>query len=55
MAPFNLGINGNAITVSPELHAALKAAADGDISDPMVSARSLAAVVAERKRKGTSR
>ena len=51
IAPFNLGINGNAITVSPELHAALKAAAEGDISDPMVSARALARVVAERKRK----
>jgi two-component system, oxyanion-binding sensor len=51
IAPFNLGINGNAITVSPELHAALKAAAEGDISDPMVSARGLARVVAERKRK----
>src|SRR4029077_9214175 len=48
---FNLGINGNAITVSPELHAALKAAAEGDIADPMVSARALARVVAERKRK----
>jgi two-component system, oxyanion-binding sensor len=52
IAPFNLGINGNAITVSPELHAALKAAPDGDIADPMVSAHALARVVAERKRKG---
>jgi NitT/TauT family transport system ATP-binding protein len=51
-APFSLGINGNAITVAPELHAHLKAAAAGDLSDPMVSARALAAVVAERKRKG---
>ena len=50
IAPFNLGLNGNAITVSPELHAALKAAADGDIADPMVSARALARVVVERKR-----
>src|SRR5690242_13420191 len=52
LAPFNLGINGNAITVSPELHAQLRATAAGDLSDPMVSARALAAVVAERKRKG---
>jgi NitT/TauT family transport system ATP-binding protein len=52
LAPFNLGINGNAITVSPDLHAALKAATDGDIADPMVSARALAGVIAERKRKG---
>ena len=52
IGPFNLGINGNAITVSPDLHAALKAAAEGDIADPTVSARALARVVAERKRKG---
>ena len=51
-APFNLGINGNAITVSPELHAAIKGAAAGDISDPLVSAQALARVVAERKRRG---
>jgi two-component system, oxyanion-binding sensor len=49
VAPFMLGINGNAITVSPELYAALAAAADGNITDPMVSARALARVVAERK------
>jgi NitT/TauT family transport system ATP-binding protein len=46
---FGLGLNGNAITVSPELHAALKDSADGDIADPMVSARALARVVMERK------
>jgi NitT/TauT family transport system ATP-binding protein len=49
VAPFGLGVNGNAITVSPALHAALAAAADGDLVDPMVSARALARVVAERK------
>ena len=49
VAPFDLGVNGNAITVSPRLYAALAAAADGDLSDPMVSARALARVVAERK------
>jgi ABC-type nitrate/sulfonate/bicarbonate transport system substrate-binding protein len=38
--------------VSPELHAALKAAAGGDVSDPMASARALARVVAERRRRG---
>jgi two-component system, oxyanion-binding sensor len=52
VAPFGLGVNGNAITVSPSLHAALVAAADGNILDPMVSARALARVVAERKAKG---
>lgn len=49
IAPFNLGTNGNAITVSPRLHAALTEVADGDLIDPKVSARALARVVAERK------
>jgi two-component system, oxyanion-binding sensor len=49
VTPFNLGLNGNAITVSPRLFARLFSLADGDIADPMVSARALARVVAERK------
>ncbi|MET0866646.1 MAG: CmpA/NrtA family ABC transporter substrate-binding protein [Pseudorhodoplanes sp.] len=49
---FGLGLNGNAITVSPALYAALKNAADGDIADPMVSARALARVVMDRKARG---
>jgi two-component system, oxyanion-binding sensor len=53
LAPFGLGVNGNAITVSPALYSALAAAAEGDITDPMVSARALARVVAERKAKGS--
>jgi two-component system, oxyanion-binding sensor len=52
ISPFGLGVNGNAITVSPSLHAAIAAVADGNILDPMVSARALARVVAERKAKG---
>jgi ABC-type nitrate/sulfonate/bicarbonate transport system substrate-binding protein len=52
VAPFGLGVNGNAITVSPPLYAAIAAAADGDITDPMVSARALARVVAQRKARG---
>jgi two-component system, oxyanion-binding sensor len=52
IAPLALAVNGNAITVSPSLHAALAAAADGDIGDPIVSARALARVVAARKAKG---
>ncbi len=52
VAPFGLGVNGNAITVSPELYAAIAAAADGDIVDPMISARALARVVASRKARG---
>src|SRR5580704_8524431 len=38
IAPFGLGVNGNAITISPALHAAIAGAADGDIHDPIVSA-----------------
>ena len=52
VAPFGLGVNGNAITVSPALYASIAAAADGNIVDPMVSARALARVVANRKQKG---
>ena len=49
IVPFNLGFNGNAITVSPKLFAMLSNAADGDLTDPKVSARALARVVAERR------
>src|SRR5256714_15452852 len=52
VAPFGLGVNGNAITVSPALHAAIAGAAEGNVHDPMVSARALARVVAARKAKG---
>jgi two-component system, oxyanion-binding sensor len=49
VAPFVLGLNGNAITVSPQLYAALRAFADADLLDPMASARALARLVAERR------
>ncbi len=52
IAPLALGVNGNAITVSPGLHAGLTAVAEGDIAAPLVSARALARVAGERKRKG---
>ena len=52
VVPFNLGINGNAITVSPNLFAALAHAADGDMNDPKVSARALARLVSEREKRG---
>lgn len=52
IATFNLAMNGNAITVSPGLHAGLQAAADGDLSDPAVSSRALKTVVIERERRG---
>ncbi len=51
-APFNLGLNGNAITVSPALHAALMAELDGDRFDPMATSRALARVVAKRRQSG---
>jgi NitT/TauT family transport system ATP-binding protein len=51
-APFVLGANGNAITVSPALHSALILAADGgDVSDPIISARALARIVGERRKR----
>jgi two-component system, oxyanion-binding sensor len=52
VAPFNLGLNGNAITVSPALHAALMAEIDGDRFDPMVTALALSRVVAARRKSG---
>ncbi len=52
VAPFNLGLNGNAITVSPELYARLAEAAEGDLADPMISARALAGVVQKRRAAG---
>jgi ABC-type nitrate/sulfonate/bicarbonate transport system substrate-binding protein len=52
IAPFALGVNGNAITVSPGLQAALAVAADGDMVDPLASAHALARVVAQRKARG---
>jgi len=52
VVPFNLGINGNAITVSPWLFSALSEATDGDLTDLKVSARALSRVVSERKIRG---
>ena len=52
VAPFNLGLNGNAITISPVLHAAIMAELDGDPLDPLATAQALLRVVAARKRKG---
>ena len=51
-APFNLGINGNAITVSQSLHAAIMGEIEGDRYDPMATARALARVVAQRRKRG---
>src|SRR4051794_30167119 len=52
VAPFNLGLNGNAITVSPALHAAIMGEIEGDATDPMATALALARVVAIRRKSG---
>ena len=52
VAPFGLGVNGNAITVSPALYAAIWRGGRGDMLDPMVTAKALARVVAQRKARG---
>jgi ABC-type nitrate/sulfonate/bicarbonate transport system substrate-binding protein len=52
VAPFNLGLNGNAITVSPALHAAIMADLDGDATDAMATALALSRVVAKRRASG---
>jgi two-component system, oxyanion-binding sensor len=52
VAPFNLGLNGNAITVSPALHAAIMGEVDGDPLDPMATATALSRVVAARRENG---
>jgi two-component system, oxyanion-binding sensor len=52
VAPFNLGINGNAITVSPALHIAIMQELEGDRYDPMATALALSRVVAKRRKSG---
>ena len=52
LAPFNLGLNGNAITISPALHAAIMGEIDGDARNPLVTAQALARVVAIRRKSG---
>jgi two-component system, oxyanion-binding sensor len=52
VAPFNLGLNGNAITVSPALHAAIMAELDGDPLNPLATAQALLRVVNARKKAG---
>jgi ABC-type nitrate/sulfonate/bicarbonate transport system substrate-binding protein len=52
VAPLTLNLNGNAITVSAALHAAIMAEIDGDPFDPLATARALSRVVANRRRGG---
>jgi NitT/TauT family transport system ATP-binding protein len=52
VAPFNLAMNGNAITVSLPLYAQLRDVADGDLADPSSSAQALAEIVRLRGKSG---
>lgn len=52
VAPFNLGINGNAITVTNALHAAIMGELEGDPADPLATAQALARVIAARRKRG---
>jgi two-component system, oxyanion-binding sensor len=52
VASFSLGLNGNAITVSPALQAEIMAELDGDRFDPMATAKALARVVTKRRNSG---
>jgi ABC-type nitrate/sulfonate/bicarbonate transport system substrate-binding protein len=52
VVPLTLNLNGNAITVSPALHAAIVSEIDGDPFDPMATARALSRVVATQRRNG---
>ena len=51
-ASCNLGLNGNSITVSPALHAAIMGELSGDRFDPLATAQALARVVAIRRKSG---
>jgi NitT/TauT family transport system ATP-binding protein len=52
VASISLGLNGNAITVSPELFASISRELKGDRFDPMATAQALARVVAARRNSG---
>lgn len=52
IAAMNLAANGNAITVSPTLHARLQEKATGDLADPAVSARALREIIRDGERRG---
>lgn len=54
IAPFNLGVNGNAITVTTALYEAIAAEVEGGMTDPAATAKALSRVVARRKAEGKS-
>lgn len=49
IAVLNLAMNGNAIMVSPDLHAKLQAGAEGELADPTASSRALQKVIRARE------
>jgi ABC-type nitrate/sulfonate/bicarbonate transport system substrate-binding protein len=49
VAPVALGLNGNAITVSKALYETLRQVAQGDMSNPRVTAKALATLAARRR------
>jgi two-component system, oxyanion-binding sensor len=51
-APLALGLNGNALVVSNDLHAAIAQAATGKLSDPAATGAALSRVVAARRKLG---
>ncbi len=52
IASLNLAMNGNAITISPKLYDRLASIAQGDLSNPRVSARALKAAIDLRESRG---
>jgi len=53
VVPLTLNLNGNAITVSAALHAAIMSEIDGNPFDALATAKALSRVVAQRRRSGT--
>jgi len=51
-APLALGLNGNAVVVSNDLHAAIVEATTGNLGAPAATGAALARVVAARRRRG---
>ena len=52
LAPFNLSLNGNAITVSPRLFTEIARTVEGDMAAPKVTARALGRIVRQRRDRG---
>lgn len=55
VAPAALNLNGNAVVVSPALHAAIMDALDGQATDPAATARAFGHVITRRRQAGEPR